>query len=167
MDEQVREIYALIGFIVVEFSRLDAELSGILITLINPDDRLLGATLTDSVSISAKLNQLRKVARVRSLESEMEELLTHVGRVKAYRNEFVHGDWEIQVDPGGTPEAMCRTHRLAFERHGDRRTWRFSHARRVTIGELEERASEVESVRRKAALWLNLHRDALEALNLR
>jgi hypothetical protein len=103
MSKRQEEFLRLFGEIALKFSNLEFLMRQLLVQLLDPNHHTVGYIMTDRMSLDQTLRRLRELVPYRlmknkALTDEVMRVLGEVDKVRCRRNDFIHGQWELNED---------------------------------------------------------------------
>jgi hypothetical protein len=120
LSDTEKDFYAYLGLLSVKFSEMENNLAKIVATLINNDDKVITALLTEDNTLHKNLELLKRLIKVRDFQTPyIIQMIDLIGKVKAMRNLFIHGVWTKPHESQNDIVSSCNDIRIKYSEEKD------------------------------------------------
>lgn len=151
MDELEKKIYAQLGKLSVNFSKMEFKLGLILNYLIGTDEDLISVTLTENNSLHQTIELVKKINRIKVFQPKaMKELLERIAAIKLYRNLFIHGIWGDPYTSGNDIKITCEERKIRYQEeqteYGTSKHWRYNNHHTFRLSFLRQLTIKIDDI---------------------
>ena len=147
MNENEKEVYALLGLLSVRFAKMEFNITKILTELVKADDDLIVMTLIASNNIAKNIDMLKKINQIRDFETAtLDEQIKLINNIKSDRNLFIHGIWHEPRFTKSKREIICEEKKIRYSKTSKGQEWSYNKIHLFSIETLSNRIKDIDII---------------------